>query len=217
MRERVGTKHNAGRVQHAHGPQRGVRQGGRDALRVRRRLHAVHNNVAVQRVRVVETGRPLLAHGRNGGARAVGQRDVVAHLHRLGGGQRAVDVQIVVGREEKLRAGRRLEGDKGRLGLLEAVREHVHLAVDARRGQHRVANLEVGHCHARTRLELHRGCGREARRARTLKEARRAVQRAAGRGACRNVVGLDGGTRYRVADEHRVAHGALEHPAHRSA
>ena len=102
----------------------------------------------------------------------------VAGLDGAGHSQLAVDVQVVVGRQLE-HGGGGVDGDERLDGVLVAVREHVdlqalpllvgnhakraaHLAVLARRGEHLVADSQLGHSLGRAISELDGGVGGEA-------------------------------------------------------
>lgn len=153
-------------VQHADGPERRVREGGRNRAGVRGRQDAIDDNIPVNRVRVVESVGNACAHRRNMLAGSVGQGQGVALADSAGDSKLAVDVQVVVSRQHQRVARAREDVDKRGADRGEAVGKHVHVAEAGGPDEHAVARLQLVHAYVRPVGQLNCRRAREAQRRR---------------------------------------------------
>lgn len=148
----------------AEGREGSVRERWLDGGRVGGGEDAVDDNVAGDRLRVVEPGADGSRGGGDGRRGAGGEGENVAHAHGACGRRGAVGVDVVTlgERDRVARGGGQSGEDVLRVG--ELVRKHEDGRVGGRADEDTVADLQVGHGHAGTRLERGRGGGGEADR-----------------------------------------------------
>jgi hypothetical protein len=122
-------------VQHAHRPQGTMGESGVNVTRVGGGLNAIHHNVTVHRVGIVETISPHVGDTHDLITLASGGGQRITSLDNAGNSQLVVDIEVVVASQHDGATASSGQANKLGTNSSQLVREHVHVAVLTRRGQ----------------------------------------------------------------------------------